>query len=108
MSNDLLVLVFSGALAIFWLAMSKQIKNTSIEGLRPAILEALRKSPMYGYALMKYLRSTNPELLKMNEGKLYPVLARMVEEGTISRREETIYIPGGKTRFVYYLNEQTK
>ena len=45
------------------------------------ILHSLRLQPMHGYALVKHIRQVSEDLLKIEEGSLYPALQRMLREG---------------------------
>jgi PadR family transcriptional regulator PadR len=49
--------------------------------LEMMILQSLRRNPMHGYALAKHIKQASDDLLKIEEGSLYPALQRMVKEG---------------------------
>ncbi|MEP7274072.1 MAG: PadR family transcriptional regulator [Acidobacteriota bacterium] len=61
-------------------------KNTEHRDLFPGalevmILQSLRRTPMHGYALAKHIKQVSDDLLKIEEGSLYPALQRMLKEG---------------------------
>jgi transcriptional regulator len=45
------------------------------------ILQSLRIKPMHGYALVKHIQQVSDDLLRVEEGSLYPALQRMLREG---------------------------
>ena len=49
--------------------------------LEMMILQSLRREPMHGYALAKHIKQVSDDLLKIEEGSLYPALQRMLKEG---------------------------
>ena len=49
--------------------------------LEMMILQSLRRKPMHGYALAKHIKQVSDDLLKIEEGSLYPALQRMLKEG---------------------------
>jgi transcriptional regulator len=49
--------------------------------LEVMILQSLRRKPMHGYALAKHIKQVSDDLLKIEEGSLYPALQRMVKVG---------------------------
>ena len=49
--------------------------------LEMMILHSLRLKPMHGYALVKHIKQVSADLLKIEEGSLYPALQRMLKEG---------------------------
>lgn len=51
------------------------------------ILHSLRVQPMHGYALVKHIKLISDNLLKVEEGSLYPALQRMLREGLLESRE---------------------
>jgi transcriptional regulator len=61
-------------------------KNYEHRGLFPGaleimILQSLRRKPMHGYALAKHIKQVSDDLLKIEEGSLYPALQRMLKVG---------------------------
>ena len=61
-------------------------KNSEHRDLFPGaleimILQSLRLKPMHGYALVKHIKQVSDNLLRVEEGSLYPALQRMLREG---------------------------
>ncbi len=67
------------------------------------ILHSLRLKPMHGYALVKHIRQVSEDLLKIEEGSLYPALQRMLRESLLEC-EEGISAKGRPTR-IYKLTK---
>jgi PadR family transcriptional regulator, regulatory protein PadR len=51
------------------------------------ILHSLRVKPMHGYALVKHIKLVSDDLLRIEEGSLYPALQRMLREGLLESKE---------------------
>jgi|SRR5579884_529246 len=51
--------------------------------LEMLILAALRREPLHGYAISQRIQQVSEELLRVEEGSLYPALQRMTIEGWI-------------------------
>jgi PadR family transcriptional regulator, regulatory protein PadR len=49
--------------------------------LEMMILKSLKLRPMHGYALVKHIQMVSDDLLRIEEGSLYPALQRMLREG---------------------------
>lgn len=47
------------------------------------ILHSLRLKPMHGYALSKHIKAASDDLLRVEEGSLYPALQRLLREGLL-------------------------
>ncbi len=45
------------------------------------ILKALSLAPMHGYAIARHLRQVSREVLRIEEGSLYPALQRILARG---------------------------
>jgi PadR family transcriptional regulator PadR len=67
------------------------------------ILHSLRLKPMHGYALVKHIREVSDDLLKIEEGSLYPALQRMLKDGLLDS-EPGVSAKGRPTR-VYRLTK---
>ncbi|MBV8809262.1 MAG: PadR family transcriptional regulator [Acidobacteriaceae bacterium] len=65
------------------------------------ILHSLRLKPMHGYALAKHIKQVSDDLLKVEEGSLYPALQRLLKEGLLES-EPGISVKGRPTR-IYHL-----
>ena len=61
-------------------------RNDILQGtLTLLVLRSLEgRGPMHGYALCSHIQSTSSDLLRVEEGSLYPALHRMEQEGWLS------------------------
>lgn len=71
--------------------------------LEMMILQSLRLKPMHGYALVRHIQQASDDLLRIEEGSLYPALQRMLREGWLSS-EEGVSAKGRPTR-IYRLTK---
>jgi PadR family transcriptional regulator PadR len=83
-------------------------KNSEHRDLFPGalemmILQSLRLKPMHGYGLVKHIKQVSEDLLRVEEGSLYPALQRMLREGLLAS-EEGVSAKGRPTR-IYRLTE---
>jgi transcriptional regulator len=78
-------------------------KTDSLQGsLDLLVLKLLSKRPrLHGYAIMTAVRDTSEEVLRVEEGSLYPALHRMEEAGWI--RAEWVSKEAGRRARVYEL-----
>src|SRR5579863_1282814 len=53
------------------------------------ILRALRDGPLHGYAITRFIQSRSADVLRVEEGSLYPALHRMEARGWIRGTEGT-------------------
>ena len=77
-------------------------QNVFRRGVMPmVVLAALKKEDMYGYQLVQWIGSASGGRLSTQEGSLYPILYKLLEQGFISDRKELV----GKrlTRIYYHL-----
>src|SRR5262245_12112063 len=51
--------------------------------LEMMILQTLKRKPMHGYALARYIKQSSDDLLQVEEGSLYPALQRMLKAGWV-------------------------
>lgn len=51
--------------------------------LEMMILRTLKRQELHGYALVQHIKRTSNDLLKIEEGSLYPALQRMLKEGWV-------------------------
>ena len=65
------------------------------------ILQSLRLKPMHGYALVKHIKLVSDDLLKVEEGSLYPALQRMLKAGLLE--SETGVSAKGRPTRIYRL-----
>jgi transcriptional regulator len=79
--------------------MSKQ-NNDILQGtLSLLVLRALEaRGKMHGYALTSHIQKASAELLRVEEGSLYPALHRMEQDGWV-RAEWGVTEKGRKARF---------
>jgi transcriptional regulator len=61
-------------------------RNDILQGtLTLLVLRSLeRRGPMHGYALCSHIQNTSADLLRVEEGSLYPALHRMEQEGWLT------------------------
>lgn len=60
-------------------------KNDILQGtLTLLVLNALSRGPLHGYGITLFIERASDELLRVEEGSLYPALHRMEQEGWIS------------------------
>ena len=52
--------------------------------LEMMILQTLRRGPLHGYALAQAIKQASDELVRVEEGSLYPALQRMSKAGWLS------------------------
>ena len=65
--------------------MSKSSAPNLLQGtLDLLILHALRRGALHGYAIAQTIHLLSDEVLKVEEGSLYPALYRLELDGTIS------------------------
>jgi PadR family transcriptional regulator PadR len=83
-------------------------KPDSLQGaLDLLVLKILSRRPrLHGYAIMSAIRDTSGEVLRAEEGTIYPALHRMEEEGWI--RAEWITKDTGRRARMYELTAAGK
>src|SRR2546426_1668597 len=65
--------------------MGKSAQPTLLQGtLDLLILHALQRGPMHGYAIAQTIHLLSDEVLKVEEGSLYPALYRLELDGAIA------------------------
>ena len=65
--------------------MSAKSKNDALSGsLSLLVLKTLALGEMHGYAIASRIQQMSQELLRVEEGSLYPALHRMEQDGWIS------------------------
>lgn len=62
----------------------QQRKDLFPGALEMMVLQTLRRQPLHGYALVQEIKKTSNELLKIEEGSLYPALQRLLKDGLVS------------------------
>ncbi|MBZ5499165.1 MAG: PadR family transcriptional regulator [Acidobacteriia bacterium] len=48
------------------------------------ILKTLARGPLHGYAIAQHIKCTSADVLKVEEGSLYPALQRMLLKGWVT------------------------
>jgi PadR family transcriptional regulator, regulatory protein PadR len=56
--------------------------------LEMMILQTLRRQSLHGYALVQHIQRTSNDLLRVEEGSLYPALQRLLKAGCVEARWE--------------------
>src|SRR4051794_22660796 len=56
--------------------------------LEMMVLQTLQQQPMHGYALVQHIRRRSNDLLRVEEGSLYPALQRLLKDGRVKARWE--------------------
>jgi PadR family transcriptional regulator PadR len=54
--------------------------------LEMMILQVLRQQPLHGYGLVQHIQQASNDLLRVEEGSLYPALQRLLKAGYVSAR----------------------
>jgi PadR family transcriptional regulator PadR len=66
-------------------------RQDALKGSLPLLVLKLlaRRGPLHGYAIATQIESMSDELLRVEEGSLYPALHRLEEDGGIKARWTT-------------------
>jgi PadR family transcriptional regulator, regulatory protein PadR len=60
-------------------------KNDLLQGtLAMLVLKALARGPMHGYGITLHIQLVSRDILRVEEGSLYPALHRMEQDGWVS------------------------
>jgi PadR family transcriptional regulator len=60
-------------------------QNEVLQGtLAMLVLKSLARGPMHGYGITLHIQSVSRDVLRVEEGSLYPALHRMEQDGWIS------------------------
>ncbi len=79
--------------------MTKQ-KNDTLQGtLALLVLKTLAQGPMHGWGITLHIQQISDQVLRVEEGSLYPALHRMEQEGWITAEWG---LSGNKRRARYY------
>jgi len=54
--------------------------------LEMMVLQILERQPLHGYALVQHIQRVSNDLLRVEEGSLYPALQRMLKQGWVKAR----------------------
>jgi PadR family transcriptional regulator PadR len=69
------------------MAKNAEHRDLFAGALELMILHSLRLKPMHGYALVKHIKLVSDDLLKIEEGSLYPALQRLLRAGLLESKE---------------------
>ena len=70
--------------------MASKSKTDILQGtLSLLVLKTLTAGSMHGYAITQHIRVASAELLRAEEGSLYPALHRMEQEGLLKSEWRT-------------------
>ncbi len=83
--------------------MPDERKDLFPGALELLVLQILRRERMHGYALVQTIQRQSQELLRVEEGSLYPALQRMLKAGLVTARWEVS--PTGRRVRTYELTE---
>ena len=83
--------------------LTKKTLDGHVETL---LLSILIQRPNYGYRIVRELNDLAPNILKMGEGTVYPVLHRMEQRGLVTSKWETV--DTGRPRKYYYVSRSGK
>jgi PadR family transcriptional regulator PadR len=62
-----------------------KIRSDNLQGsLALLVLKSLEQGPMHGWGIMLHIERTSNEILRVEEGSLYPALHRMEQERLIA------------------------
>ena len=64
------------------------------------LLRLLDQSEMYGYELVRAIRTATGDAISLGEGVIYPVLHALERNGALKSRRKAV---GGRTRVYYSL-----
>jgi PadR family transcriptional regulator, regulatory protein PadR len=74
--------------------------------LEMMVLRTLQQQPLHGYALVQHIKRSSRDLLKVEEGSLYPALQRMLKAGWVKARWDQS--PSGRRVRTYELTATGK
>jgi PadR family transcriptional regulator PadR len=65
-------------------------KNDLLPGtLEMLVLKTLSIAPMHGYGIAQHIQKLSADVLRIEEGSLYPALQRMLVKGSVSAQWKT-------------------
>ncbi len=67
------------------------------------ILELLARRPMYGYQLVRAIKTASGGGLEFGQGCVYPILHRLESQRLLVASRQTV---GGRNRFVYRVTDK--
>jgi PadR family transcriptional regulator PadR len=67
------------------MGLSRSAQGTLVQGtLDLLVLKTLARGPMHGWGIARHIRQTSKEVLRVEEGSLYPALRRLELDGYVS------------------------
>ncbi|MGH9309419.1 MAG: PadR family transcriptional regulator [Vicinamibacterales bacterium] len=83
--------------------MLRRKKPDALQGtLDLLVLNTLSRGPQHGYGIAAHVQQASDDLLRVEEGSLYPALHRMEQAGWIAAEWQTT--PNGRRARVYRLS----
>lgn len=74
-------------------------KTDNLQGaLEILVMKILRRGPNHGFAISSFIQQSSDDVLRVEEGSLYPALHRMTEAGLL-KAEWRISEAGRRARF---------
>jgi transcriptional regulator len=74
-------------------------KTDNLQGaLEILVMKILRRGPNHGFAISSYIQQSSEDVLRVEEGSLYPALHRMTEAGLL-KAEWRVSEAGRRARF---------
>ncbi|HEV8145714.1 MAG TPA: PadR family transcriptional regulator [Bryobacteraceae bacterium] len=74
-------------------------KTDNLQGsLEILVMKILRRGPNHGFAISSYIQQSSDDVLRVEEGSLYPALHRMTEAGLL-KAEWRVSEAGRRARF---------
>jgi PadR family transcriptional regulator PadR len=65
---------------------TRERKDLFPGALEMMILQILHHQPLHGYGLVQHIQRASNDLLRVEEGSLYPALQRLLKAGCVSAR----------------------
>ncbi len=65
---------------------ARERKDLFPGALEMMILQVLGQQPLHGYALVQHIQQASNDLLRVEEGSLYPALQRLLKAGCVNAR----------------------
>jgi transcriptional regulator len=69
--------------------MGKSKPDGLLGALELLVLKSLARGPMHGYAIATHIQRVSEDVLRVEEGSLYPALYRMESDGMIAAEWST-------------------
>src|SRR5580765_8187033 len=86
-------------LSISILDVDSMAKVDNLQGaLELLVMKILRRGPNHGFAISSYIQQSSDDVLRVEEGSLYPALHRMTEAGLL-KAEWRVSEAGRRARF---------